>query len=71
MTPGQFASAGRELQAKHGVTLAGNEGTLSRMGVTAAYKYDGAQLSVNILEKPFFMSEDFCESEIKKFLSPA
>ena len=69
MTPEQYASAGQQLQAKQGVALTGNEGTLSKMGVTAAYKYDGAHLSINILEKPFFLSEDFCEAEIKKFVS--
>ncbi len=71
MTPEQYASAGQELQTKQGITLAGNEGTLSKMGVTAAYKYDGAHLSINILEKPFFLSEDFCEAEIKKFIAAA
>ncbi len=69
MTPDQFARAGQELQAKQGIALTGNEGTLTKMGVTAAYKYDGAHLTVNITDKPFFVTEEYCEAELKKFLT--
>ena len=68
MTPDQFAHAGQQLQSKQGITLTGNEGTISKMGVTAGYKYDGAHLTVNVLEKPFFVTEEYCEGELKKFL---
>ena len=71
MTPDEFAKAGAELQAKQGIALTGNQGTLSKMGVTAGYKYDGAHLTINILEKPFFVTEDYCEAELKKFLGAA
>ena len=71
MTPDQFAQAGKTLEAKQGITLTGNEGTLSKMGVTAAYKYDGAHLAITVLEKPFFVTEEYCEGELKKFLATA
>ena len=68
MTPAQFAEAGQQIQAKQGITLTGNEGQLSKMGVTAGYKYDGTHLNITILEKPFFVTEQYCEDELKKFL---
>ena len=68
MTPDQFSKAGQELQARQGITLTGNEGTISKMGVTAAYKYDGAHLTVTVTDKPFFVTEEYCEGELRKFL---
>ncbi|ADW69280.1 hypothetical protein [Granulicella tundricola] len=69
LTPEAFAAKSQELAEKHNITLTGHEGTLSKSGVTAGYKYEVGLLTVNILEKPFFVSTDYCETELKKFLA--
>lgn len=68
LTPEQFAEAGQKLQQKQGITLTGNKGTLSKMGVTAAYEYAEGLLKIDILEKPFFVTTEYCEQELRKFL---
>ena len=69
LTPEQFAAKSRQLHNDHGITLPGHEGTLTRSGVTAAYRYTDGLLNITILEKPFFVSTDYCETELRKFLA--
>ena len=38
------------------------------MGVTAAYEYAEGLLKIDILEKPFFVTTEYCEQELRKFL---
>jgi hypothetical protein len=68
LTPEQFAAKARELADKHGITLAGDAGHITKSGVTAGYAYQDGLLTVNILEKPFFVTTDYCESELRTFL---
>ena len=71
MTPEEFATKAGKLAKEQGLAMTGNEGTVSKMGVTAAYKYADGMLSVSILEKPFFVTEEYCESELKKVMGAA
>ena len=68
LTPDQFAAKAKQLQDQQGITLEGNEGKISKMGVTAGYQYAEGQLKVTILDKPFFVSTDYCEEQLKSFL---
>lgn len=68
LTPQEFAAKTAELATLHGITLDGNAGQLTKMGVTAAYAYQDGLLTVNILEKPFFVSTEYCEEQLRGFL---
>ena len=57
LTPDQFAA------------LTGDEGTITKMGVTASYRYADAHLQVAILEKPFFVTTEYCEEQIKAWFA--
>lgn len=69
LTPEEFTARRQQLQREHGITLEGNEGKITKSGVTAAYRYAEGLLKVNILEKPFFVSTDYCEEQLKTFLA--
>lgn len=69
LTPDQFAARRQQLQREHGIALEGNEGKISKSGVTAAYHYAEGLLKVTILEKPFFVSTDYCEQQLRSFLA--
>jgi hypothetical protein len=68
LTPDQFATLAAKVQQEQGIALTGDEGTITKMGVTASYKYADAHLQVAILEKPFFVTTEYCEEQLKKFL---
>ena len=71
LTPEQFAAKRQQLQTEQGITLEGDEGKISKMGVTAGYQYADGELRVTILDKPFFVSTDYCEEQLRAFLNPA
>ena len=71
LTPEAFATRSKEVEQKHGIQLTGNEGTLSKSGVTAKYIYSDGLLKVDIVEKPFFVSTAYCEEQLRKFLGVA
>ncbi len=68
IAPEAFAAKASTLAAEHGITLTGTEGKLTKSGVTAGYAYKDGILTVEILEKPFFVSTEYCEDQLKKFL---
>ncbi len=68
LTPEAFAAKATQLKAEQGIALNGTEGKLTKSGVTAAYVYQEGLLTVEILEKPFFVSTDYCEDQLRKFL---
>ena len=71
MTPAEFAEKSAKLSQEQGLAMSGDEGTVSKMGVTAAYKYADGMLSVNVVDKPFFVTEEYCEGELKKIMGAA
>ncbi len=68
MTPDEFAETGRVLEEKQGVTLTGDEGKITKMGVTAGYQYADGCLRVTILDKPFFVTTEYCEEQLRGLL---
>ena len=68
LTPEAFAAKAEQLKAQQGISLVGDEGKLTKSGVTAGYSYKDGLLTVEILEKPFFVTTEYCEEQLKKFL---
>ncbi len=68
MTPQEFAETGRLLEEQQGLTLTGDEGKITKMGVTAGYQYAEGMLRLTILDKPFFVTTEYCEEQLKGFL---
>jgi hypothetical protein len=67
MTEEQFEAL--EMRAREqGIDLTGREGTIEKMGVKARWGFDGAMLTVEVLEKPFFLSRDAVEEKLRKLL---
>jgi hypothetical protein len=69
LTPEEFAALAVKAQQEQGITLTGDEGKITKMGVTAGYKYADGHLQIAILEKPFFVSTEYCEDQLTKALS--
>ena len=67
LTEAQFAAASQRLQA-YGVNLTGTSGTLSRDGITARYSYANNLLTIEIVEKPFFMPVSLIESQMRSYI---
>ncbi len=70
MSPEAFA-AGKRRMAEFGVVLEGDQGVVSKSGVKASYRYADGRLRVEILEKPFFVSKEYCEEQMRKYLGAA
>ena len=67
LTEEQFAAAAKRLQA-YGVNLTGPSGTLSRDGITARYSYANDLLTIEIVDKPFFMPLSVIESQMRSYI---
>jgi hypothetical protein len=52
-----------------GIELTGREGVIEKMGVKAHWGFDGATLTVDVLEKPFFLSKEAVEEKLRAALS--
>ena len=67
MSETQFAGlTGRAKE--HGIELTGRDGLIEKMGVKARWAYDGANLTVDVLDKPFFMSKEAVEEKLRSAL---
>lgn len=71
LTPEQFDTTARLLTEKQGITLDGPEGKITKMGVTAGYQYADGLLRITILDKPFFVTTEYCEEQLRGFLPEA
>ena len=67
MTDAQFAAAAKQLRG-YGVELSGPSGTLSHSGVTARYQYANSKLTIEIIDKPFFMPASMIEAKLKSYI---
>lgn len=67
LTEAQFAAAAQRLQ-QHGVNITGPSGTLSRSGVTARYTYANNLLTIQVIEKPFFMPLSAVEATLRGYI---
>jgi hypothetical protein len=68
MTEAEFAAMAEKARAQ-GVELTGREGLIEKMGVKARWGFDGATLTVDVLEKPFFLSRQAVEEKLRAALS--
>lgn len=71
MTRTQFTSKVVELAEKFGVHALGDEGSLQHSGVSVDYHYDGTVLTIEVLHKPFFVTEAYVEGEITAWFASA
>ena len=69
LTPVQYAAAASLLEQKQGILIEGTEGKITKMGVTAGYQYADGLLRITILDKPFFVTTDYCEEQLKTWLA--
>jgi hypothetical protein len=67
MTEEQFQALGARAKAQ-GIDLAGREGTIEKMGVKAKWGFDGATLTVDVLDKPIFMTKEAVEERLRQAL---
>ena len=67
MSESQFAGLTERVKG-HGIELNGREGLIEKMGVKARWAYDGSNLTVDVLEKPFFMSRESVEERLRSAL---
>jgi len=69
LTEAEFAETTVRLEQQQGITLTGTEGKITKMGVTAGYQYADGLLRITILDKPFFVTTDYCEEQLKSWLA--
>jgi len=69
LTPEQFAAKAAQLEQQEGVVLQGNSGKISKRGVTATWSYDGAHLTVTVIDKPWLVTEAYCEQQLTQWLN--
>ncbi len=67
MTQAQFAQVATAAKTK-GIDLVGEQGVIEKMGVKASWAYDGAALTVEVLEKPFFMTKEAVEEKLRELI---
>lgn len=69
VTPDNFEFMKKRLNNAGIQTPAGNRGKLSGRGIVADFEWDGiCNLTVIIKQKPFFVSCEIAESQIKQFI---
>lgn len=69
MTPTEFARRAAELNKKYGFTLTDPAGQITRDGVTAGYTHYNDILTIHIVDKPVFISTEYCEKKLHEWLS--
>ena len=67
LTQAQFDEASQRLRAA-GIDISGAAGTLSRDGITATYSYANAVLTIEVVEKPFFLPLSVIESQMRGYI---
>jgi hypothetical protein len=67
LTEAEFAAAAKRLR-DYGVDLSSLSGTLSREGITARYTYADGKLTIEILDKPFFLPLSVIESQMRSYI---
>lgn len=67
MSETQFAGLAERAKGQ-GIELSGREGLIEKMGVKARWAYDGAHLTVDVLDKPFFLSKEMVEERLRAAL---
>jgi hypothetical protein len=66
MTQGEFDAVAARLKSE-GVALSGPTGTIEKMGLKIGYAYDGETLTVEVMEKPSFVTREYVEEKLKEW----
>ncbi len=69
MTQGEFDAVAARLKSSQGIELSGPTGTIEKMGLKARYSHDGETLTVEVLEKPSFVTREYVEEKLKEWLA--
>lgn len=67
MSEGEFAGLVDRAKAQ-GIVLNGRDGLIEKMGVKARWAFDGVRLTVDVLDKPFFLSKEAVEERLREAL---
>lgn len=68
IAPEEFKAKAALLRERQGIVIHGAEGVIEKMGVKASYLYKDGLLSISILDKPFFLSDEMCEQQLRAWL---
>jgi hypothetical protein len=66
MSDAQFAAAAARLRAD-GIAIAGPSGTLSKDGITGRYDYANGKLTVEVIDRPFFVPLSLIEGKLRAY----
>ncbi len=69
MTGTEFGQKAAELKQKYNLDLTEPAGKITKDGVTAGYTLHNDILTVHILDKPFFISTEYCEQKLQEWLA--
>lgn len=61
-----FEQKKKELKAKYGIVIDKDTGSVTFMDVFAAYQYDGKELIITVVRKPFYLTQSFILNELKE-----
>jgi hypothetical protein len=67
MSDAQFEAAAEKLRER-GIELAGSSGTLTKDGVTARYVHADGQLTIEVVDRPFFLPLSLVEEQMRAYL---
>lgn len=68
MSEAEFQSVVKRAGSQ-GIQLTGREGVIKKMGVTARWGFNGSMLTVDVVDKPFFLSREAVEDKLRAALS--
>jgi len=71
MTKTQFREKLHEFRREYDLDLTEPAGRVTKQGVTAGYTHHHETLTVHILDKPVFISTEYCEQQLQELLTPA
>ncbi|HEY5328632.1 MAG TPA: hypothetical protein VIJ79_02010 [Acidobacteriaceae bacterium] len=66
MSDAQFAAAAARLRAD-GIAIHGPSGTLSKDGITGRYDYANGKLTVEVIDRPFFVPLSLIEGKLRAY----
>ena len=69
MTDAEFARRASEIKEKYGLTLTDPAGQVTTDGVTAGYTHYGGILTVHVVDKPYFITTEYCEQVLEEWFA--
>ena len=69
MTEAEFNAKALELKQRYNLDLTEPAGRITRDGVSAGYTHYEGTLTVHIIDKPAFISTEYCEKQLEEWLA--